>query len=124
MCISQHMYNSIFKKLQEIELSGGNNGWIDVKVVEPASVPGRPIRPNKKTNLMMALMAGFFMGIGLAFFLEYLDSSIRSLDDVRNYLHLFPLGMVPQVEVAMNAQEQNETVSTIKQGDTVDEQVV
>jgi len=39
------------------------------------------------------------MGIGLAFFLEYLDSSIRTLDDVQNLLRVFPLGMVPQVEL-------------------------
>ncbi len=101
---NREMYNSMFKKLQEVELSGGN-AWVDAKVVEPASVPGRPVRPNKKMNLMVALIIGIFVGGGLAFFLEYLDSSIRNLDDVRTYLRLFPLGMVPEVEFGSEDQK-------------------
>ena len=101
------MYDSMFQKLQEVELSGGNT-WVDAKVVEPASVPSRPIRPNKKMNLILAFVIGIFIGAGLAFFLEYLDSSIRNLDDVRNYLRLFPLGMVPQVEFTEEGEERSE----------------
>ena len=95
---NRDMYNSIFKKLQEVELSGGRNVWLDVKTIEPAAVPGRPIRPNKKLNILLGLVGGLFLGAGLAFFLEYLDSSLRNLDDVRSYLKVFPLGMVPEVE--------------------------
>ncbi len=96
----KEMYNSIFKKLQGVEVSGGGSVWVDAEVVEPASVPSDPIRPNKKLNLTIGFFVGLFIGVGLAFFLEYLDSSIRSLDDVRSYLRLFPLGMVPHVGFA------------------------
>ena len=96
---NREMYNSLFKKLQEVELSGGKNVWIDASVVEPAGIPSTPVRPNKKMNLLLGIVAGFFLGAGLAYSLEYLDSSLRSLDDVKNYLRIFPLGMVPFVEV-------------------------
>lgn len=94
---SREMYNSIFQRLQQIEVEGVGNEWVDVKVVERAGIPGRPIRPNKRLNLMLGLFFGLFFGTALAFFLEYLDSSIRSVEDIASYLKLFPLGMVPQV---------------------------
>ena len=97
--VSSHkeMYNSIFRRLQEVEVSGGASVWVDAEVVDPASVPSQSIRPNKKLNLTLGFIVGLFLGVGLAFFLEYLDSSVRSLDDIRSYLKIFPLGMVPQV---------------------------
>ncbi len=98
------MYNSLFKKLQEIEVSDSKNIWLDAKVIEPASLPGTPVRPNKRLNLLIAFLVGIFLGIGCTYLLEYLDSSMRTLDDVRMYLKIFPLGMVP--EVAFDIEEQ------------------
>lgn len=97
----KEMYNSLFKKLQEVGVSGGGSVWVDAEIVEPASAPSAPIRPNKKLNLILGLFTGIALGIGLAFFQEYLDSSVRSLEDVRGYLKLFPLGMVPFVQFNM-----------------------
>ncbi len=94
----KEMYNSIFRKLQEVGVSGGGSVWVDAEIVEPASAPSSPIRPNKKLNLILGFFTGIALGIGLAFFQEYLDSSVRSLEDVRGYLKLFPLGMVPFVQ--------------------------
>lgn len=96
---NRDMYNSIFKKLQEVELSGNRSIWSDAKIVEPAGIPSAPISPNKRMNFLIALFAGFAFGLGLAYFLEYLDSSLRSLVDVRNYLKVLPLGMVPLVQL-------------------------
>lgn len=95
---NREMYNSLFRKFQEVEISGAGSIWLDPIVVEPAGAPSRPIRPNKKLNLIIGFFVGLFLGTGLTFFLEYLDSSVRSLEDVRTYLKLFPLGMIPYVE--------------------------
>ncbi len=94
---NKEMYDSLFRRLQESEVSVRGNEWMDPKVVEPATVSSRPIRPNKTLNLFLGLLLGMFLGTALAFLQEYLDSSVRSPDDVRSYLKLFPLGMVPFV---------------------------
>lgn len=96
---NKELYNSLFKKLQEVELTGSRNVWLDAKVIERAPIPGRPIRPNKSMNLLMGLVVGLLAGTGLAYFLEYLDSSLRNLNDLRSYLKIFPLGIVPFVEM-------------------------
>ncbi len=95
---NREIYNSIYKRLQEMEVTGGSTVWIDMKIIRQASVPYRPIRPNKKMNMLLSLFIGFFMGISLAFFLEYFDSSIRNVDDVKSYLRVNALGIVPEVE--------------------------
>ena len=97
MKTNREMYNSVFRKLQEVEVGGGGQ-WLEAQLIEPAGLPGRPVRPNKKMNLLLGLLIGFIIGTGLAFFQEYLDNSIRSTDDVRFYLKLFPFGTVPFVE--------------------------
>ena len=114
---NREMYNSIFKRLQEVEVSGGGV-WMDAKMVEPAHVPSSPIRPNKKLNLIIGFLVGLFLGIGLAFFKEYLDSSIRSLEDVKGYLKLFPLGMIPQVEITVTAEGEGQS-DNLEQGPEV-----
>lgn len=103
---NRELYDSLFKRLQEVELSGGRSLWSDAKVIEPAAYPAQPSSPNKKRNYMMGLIIGSFIGIGLTFLLEYLDSSLRTLDDVRSYLKLFPLGMVPFVEIEVDPEQQ------------------
>lgn len=105
---NREMYNSMFRKLQETELQGGGSEWVDAKILERAGVPGQPVRPNKRMNLMVGLFFGLFFGVGLAFFLEYLDSSMRSIEDVRSYLKLFPLGMVPQVDFGQRQEKGEE----------------
>ncbi len=101
----KEMYDTIFKKLQELEISGGNKAWLGMHTLGTASTPSRPVHPDKKKNLMIGLMVGLFMGIGLAYFLEYLDSSMKTLEDISNYMKLFPLGMVPDVERSRPGQE-------------------
>lgn len=111
---NREMYNSIFRRLQEVELQGGGNEWVDAKILERAGVPGQPIRPNKRMNLMMGLFFGLFFGMGLAFFLEYLDSSVRSIEDVKSYLKLFPLGMVPQVDFGEKKEKGEGEIGDVK----------
>lgn len=68
----------------------------DVHVVDKAIVPAHPhkVKPNKKLNLAIALILGLMVSVGLAFLLEYLDTRIRTEDDVRRYLNLPLLGSV------------------------------
>ncbi len=95
---NREIYNSIYKRIQEMELTGGSDIWVDIKVIQPAGLPSKPVRPNKGMNVLLGLLLGLVAGISLSFFLEYLDSSVRSIDDVKAYLRLTSLGMVPEVE--------------------------
>lgn len=62
-----------------------------------------PIKPNKKQNAALGLLVGIFLGGGLAFFLEYLDTSIRTIEDVEKYLSWPVLGIIPRFDQTSQA---------------------
>jgi succinoglycan biosynthesis transport protein ExoP len=47
--------------------------------------------------MMIALMVGLIGGIGLAFFVEYLDNTVKTSDDIEKEISLPSLGLVPQL---------------------------
>ncbi|MGH8092813.1 MAG: GumC family protein [Chthoniobacterales bacterium] len=63
------------------------------QVAEPA--PG-PARPRVGLNLGLGALIGLVLGIGLAFFIEYLDTSVKTMDDVEALLSVPVLGIIPQ----------------------------
>lgn len=66
-------------------------------IVEEARIPGGPIKPNPRLNVLIALAMGFIVAVSLAFLLEYLDTSIRSPEDVTRRLGAPVLAAIPMV---------------------------
>jgi capsular exopolysaccharide synthesis family protein len=67
-----------------------------VEIVDKA-VPGlHPVRPNKPLNIALGIIIGLVVGVGLAFFIEYLDTSVKTIDDVERSLQCPVLGVIPQ----------------------------
>ncbi len=80
------------------ELSGqlkGNN----VRVIDPADVPQKPVRPRKLLNLALGLLGGLGLGTALAFLIETIDQSVRTQADVEERLGLPFLGILPQTVI-------------------------
>ncbi|MCK5359195.1 MAG: GumC family protein, partial [Gammaproteobacteria bacterium] len=69
-----------------------------VRVVDAAKVPGYPSRPNKQRIIMMWIMLALFAGVGLAFFIEYVDQTIKTSEDVERLLNTPVLGMLPELD--------------------------
>ena len=68
----------------------------NIRVVDPAAVPEDPIRPKKLRDILLGLILGAFLSVGAAFFLEYLDNTLKTPDDVRNHLGVPLLGVIPE----------------------------
>ncbi|MFC1678625.1 GumC family protein [Elusimicrobiota bacterium] len=78
------------------ELSGqlkGNN----VRIIDPAQVPRKPVRPSKGLNLALATFLGLLLGSGLAFLIDRLDLTIKTQDDMERVLKLPFLGALPKI---------------------------
>lgn len=67
-----------------------------VKVVDGATPGLRPVRPNLVLNLALGIVFGLLMGVGLAFFIEYLDTSVKTIDDVERAMDATVVGVIPQ----------------------------
>ncbi len=67
-----------------------------VEIVDPAEPGLRPVRPNVPMNIALGVVVGLVVGLGLAFFIEYLDTSVKTIDDVERALQAPVLGVIPQ----------------------------
>src|SRR5258705_4857078 len=67
-----------------------------VQIVDRGVQGSRPVRPNKPLNIALGIIIGLVVGVGLAFFIEYLDTSVKTIDDVERSLQAPVLGVIPQ----------------------------
>lgn len=67
-----------------------------VDIIDRAEPDTRPVSPNLFVNVLLSIFVGLMAGVGLAYFIEYLDTSIKTADDVERLLGLPVLGMIPQ----------------------------
>ena len=70
----------------------------NVRIMDYAKTPHSPIKPRKKLNAMLGLLVGFMLGGGLAFLLAYLDTSVRTIEDVEKYFSWPVLGIIPRFD--------------------------
>lgn len=71
-----------------------------VRVLEKATVPTKPSFPNLPLNFIVSILIGLFGGVGFAFFKEYLDHGLGSVEEVESRLKLPVLASIPMAEKA------------------------
>jgi capsular exopolysaccharide synthesis family protein len=92
----REMQRLLYAKLQSerVDLALPKNSM--VQIVDWATPGKAPVKPNKTVNIVLGLVFGLVMGIGLAFFIEYLDTSVKTIDDVERTFQAPVLGVIPQ----------------------------
>jgi capsular exopolysaccharide synthesis family protein len=58
-------------------------------------LPKSPVGPPRLRNIIIALLLSLAGGIGLAFLLDFLDDTVKSVEDVDRYIHLPALALIP-----------------------------
>lgn len=91
---NKELYDGLLQKLKEAGISAGLR-TSNIRIVDPALVPSTPTRPQKARNILLAFLVGIVGGIGLAFFREYLDNTVKSPDDIEALTGLPSLTVVP-----------------------------
>jgi polysaccharide biosynthesis transport protein len=82
--------------LTQVTLDNEKMGVSSVRVVEAAEPGIYPVRPRKVLNIALGVFVGLVLGFGLAFFIEYLDTSVKTIDDVERAFQAPVLGVIPQ----------------------------
>lgn len=70
-----------------------------VKLISQAAVTPEPVSPNVMKNTAIAALLGLVVSIGIVVLRELLDNKIKSEDDVRKYLDLPVVGVIPDYEM-------------------------
>ncbi len=95
---NKQMYQDFLQKTNQakVEVAQQHN---NLRLIQPARVPRAPVGPGRFRTILFGLLLSCAGGIGLAFFLEYLDNSIKTIEDVGRYVRLPALGVIPAISV-------------------------
>jgi capsular exopolysaccharide synthesis family protein len=94
---TKQIYNSLMQRAKETGVAGELK-TSNIRIVDPAEQPRKPISPNKTVNELVATLGGLFCALFLTFFFEYIDSRIKSPDELRAYLGIPSLGLAPSID--------------------------
>lgn len=83
-----------FVKLSTELVPNGN-----VQVIEEPRFPLSAVSPNKSMGLIIAMVLGIFMGIGVIFLIEFMDSTYKNKDILEQELNISVLGIIPKIDL-------------------------
>ena len=92
---SKHLYETILLGINNTDVT--SSIWsANVSIVERATVPQAPFRPDPIRSAILSLMGGLALGLGVLFLRHRMDNTIKMSDDVETYLHTDCLAVVPR----------------------------
>jgi capsular polysaccharide biosynthesis protein len=131
---NRRVYNLFFEQSRGTQIEEAlQNSDANFKylLIEPARIPINPVGGSKRQFVSLSFLVSLVIGIGAIFGLEMLDQSIRSVEDVEQYLQLPVWGIIPRVSVpfktwhenlkklpALQGQRNGTTTSTLSSSDS------
>jgi succinoglycan biosynthesis transport protein ExoP len=92
---AKRIYDLISTRMKEIDISASlmtNN----LRILDRAPVPKIPVKPRTLLNMAVGMLLALMLGVAAVFFLDYLDNTIRTSEDVEQFLGLNLLAIVPR----------------------------
>ncbi len=99
---NREIYNSFLQQVtssritEAVESTQMARGF---QIIEPPRWPNRPFAPDKRQILLASLITGLSLGIGFVFFLDYLDHTLKDVDEIERVMGLPILGTIPKIGV-------------------------
>ncbi len=91
---TQNIFDILLRQASEVNAISSTRRS-NVRIVDEALLPTKPIRPKKTINILLSVVFGLAFGFGAAYFVEYMDKSVKTPEDVSRRLGMNVLGMVP-----------------------------
>jgi len=104
---ARDMYDLLIKRFKETTLTEDMRTG-NIRIIDRAEVPRVPVKPKKRLNLLLAIIVGLVAGIGLAFFFEYLDNTIKIPEDLKQHLNIAYLGPTPYIDSKGKAHDKSD----------------
>jgi capsular exopolysaccharide synthesis family protein len=90
------LYNDFLQKTNQANIEKAQQAN-DLRIIEPARVPNAPKGPNRLRAILVGLLLSLVGGVGLALLLEYLDNTVKSIEDVARAAQLPTLALIPSM---------------------------
>jgi capsular exopolysaccharide synthesis family protein len=86
--------NTLLQRERELQITSPDRPN-EVSIATLSRLPKSPIGPQRMRNIFIAFLLSLIAGIGLAFLLDFLDDTVKSIEDVDRYLHMPALALIP-----------------------------
>jgi len=95
--VNADIYTFLLQKHEEARIAQAST-ISNIKIVDPAITPDKPVKPQKKKNVLLGLLVGLMLGVGLAFFHDYMDDTIKDGEEAKRLLGWPLLGIIPYIQ--------------------------
>ena len=103
------LYDTLTASLKKASVTQQSQS-VNVWVIKEASVPQNPSKPKKMLNLLLGIVVGLVGGVVLAFFIEYLDNSVKSPVEIEQRFGLTVLGAIEELKSKKGQQAESQVV--------------
>jgi succinoglycan biosynthesis transport protein ExoP len=106
---AQAKYHEVMNKLMEARLSEGmeqHQKGEKFTIIDPASFPEAPVKPNKTLIMLAGVILGLGSGVALMFAREAMDTSIKGVDELYGLTKALPLGVIGTIATAYDLARQ------------------
>ena len=113
--VANEIYVMLAKRLEEAKVAEVMQPN-DVQIVDNPTLPEKPISPRKGRTLALAALLGLLLSSGYSIAKELINRTIRTEEDVKNYLGLAVMGSIPDEESLTRAMEVHKKTEDKKPG--------
>jgi tyrosine-protein kinase Etk/Wzc len=94
--VNEELYDFLLKKHEEARISKAAT-VANIRIIDKAIPSDEPIEPQKGKNALVSFLLGFILSLIFAFYTEYTDTSLKTVEDARRRLTLPIFGIIPQL---------------------------
>jgi len=98
--VNEKIYMMLLQKREEAKIANAEK-LASIRIIDPAKLPTKPVKPRKGLNLIFGIMLGLIMGIGLVFLSEYLDNSLKTVEEAERITELNVIGTIPKINTGL-----------------------
>ncbi|MDD5529619.1 MAG: polysaccharide biosynthesis tyrosine autokinase [bacterium] len=95
--LNNNTYTILMENFETTKLSEAGK-LSNIRIVDRADTPKIPVKPKIKLVLMLSIFIGLSLGIGSAFVIEYVGSTVKTSKDVRLHFNMSVIGNIPKVK--------------------------
>ena len=100
----KQLYINLLSSMESLRLIRLQNTPNAVQI-EPATRPDKPVRPRPLTNTLLAGTVGLMLAAGIIFLVEYLDNTLKTMEDIERVLQLPVVGYIAEMKYKAGSEE-------------------
>jgi tyrosine-protein kinase Etk/Wzc len=108
--VTAQIYTFLLTKKEEARIAMAST-ISNVRTIDRAVTPHTQIKPNIQLNLLLGAIAGLLLAIGVAFFLEFIDDSLKSIEEVERFVRRPIYGIIPRIPETRKEEEGGRAVA-------------